>query len=151
DVWVDRGGQTHHMAFRRGEPGRFADPARGASPDSAFTPFTDGSVLDATGKVAKARTGTRVRYWADRQIFSKSARFQLDELLARARQTAFLVPGLTLVVRDERNPLEPVEESFRFEGGVKDFADFLAPDAALTDTWTLQGRDTFVETAQVLT
>ena len=60
DVWVDRGGKTHHMAFRRGEPGKFADPASGPTPDAEFSPFVTGSELDVTGKVGKAVTGTRI-------------------------------------------------------------------------------------------
>ncbi len=150
DVWVDRGGKTHHMAFRRGEPGYFADPASGATPQAEFTPFVTGSELNVVGKVAKARTGTRTRYWADRQIFNKSASFSYEDLITRARQTAFLVPGLEIVVRDERNPLEPTEETFRFEGGAKDFVDFVAPDAAVTATWELRGEATYTETVPVL-
>ncbi|MDN4472708.1 DNA gyrase/topoisomerase IV subunit B [Demequina zhanjiangensis] len=150
DVWVDRGGKTHHMAFRRGEPGYFGDPASGATPEAEFSPFVTGSELKVTGKVAKARTGTRIRYWSDRQIFNKSASFSYEDLLTRARQTAFLVPGLELVVRDERNPLEPTEESFRFEGGAKDFVDFVAPDAAVTSTWELKGEASYTETVPVL-
>lgn len=150
DVWVDRGGQTHHMAFRRGEPGRWADSAAGPSPDAVFTPFVTNSALDITGKVAKNVTGTRIRYWADRQIFNKQAAFSYDDLITRARQTAFLVPGLTLAIRDERNPLEPTEQLFRFEGGAKDFVDFIAPDAGITDTWELSGEGQYSETVPVL-
>ncbi len=150
DVWVDRGGKTHHMAFRRGEPGRFADPASGPTPDAEFSPFVTGSELDVTGNVGKTVTGTRIRYWADRQVFNKQASFSYDELIVRARQTAFLVPGLTMVVCDERNPLAPSEESFRFEGGSKDFVDFVAPDTAVTDTWLLKGSGTYTETVPVL-
>jgi len=149
DVWVDRGGVTHHMAFRRGEPGAFADPASGPMPDAAFTPFVTRSELTMVGKVARGVTGTRTRYWADRQIFSKGATFQYDELVTRARQTAFLVPGLTLVVRDERGA-EPVEERFHYEGGSRDFVDFNARDAAVTDTWELTGSGEYTETVPVL-
>ncbi len=150
DVWVDRGGKTHHMSFRRGEPGRFDDPASGPTPDAPFTPFITGSELAVVGSVGKSVTGTRIRYWADRQIFAKTARFATDELIQRARQTAFLVPGLALSVRDERNPLEPVEETFKFSGGTKDFVDFIATDAAITDTWELTGEGTYTETVPVL-
>jgi DNA gyrase subunit B len=150
DVWVDRGGKTHHMAFRRGEPGKFADPASGPTPDAEFSPFVTGSELDVTGKVGKAVTGTRIRYWSDRQVFNKQASFAYDELIVRARQTAFLVPQLTMVVRDERNPLEPSEQSFMFEGGSKDFVDFIAADAAVTDTWLLKGSGKYTETVPVL-
>ena len=155
DVEVDRGGRTHRMTFHRGEPGVYDDSA-GRGPDAPFSPFTDASELAVTGKVPRTRTGTRVRYWADRQIFPASATFSYDDLLDRARQTSFLVPGLTLTVRDLRGlpgtPGEagPTEEVFRHDGGAVDFADFLAPDASVTDTWRLTGTETFAETVQQL-
>ncbi len=149
DVEVDRGGKTWAMSFHRGEPGVFSN----GSPDSAFTPFEDRSELRVAGRAAKGVTGTRIRYWADRQIFTKDAAFNLQELEQRARQTAFLVPGLEIVIRDERpgsETGEPVETSYRFDGGISEFADFLAPDAAITDTWRLTGAGTFTETVPVL-
>jgi len=155
DVEVDRGGRTHRMTFHRGEPGVFDDRA-GASPESPFEPFVSGSELAVVGKVAKGVTGTRVRYWADRQIFPKSAVFSYDELVTRARQTSFLVPGLAITLRDERGvagtPGEhgPHEETFLHTGGVVDFVDHLAPDAPVTDTWHLTGEGTFTETVPVL-
>ncbi|WP_125133386.1 DNA topoisomerase IV subunit B [Microbacterium sp. 10M-3C3] len=151
DVEVDRGGKTYGMSFHRGEPGVFAGP----SPDSPFTPFERSSELRVVGKAPKGVTGTRIRYWADRQIFTKDATFGFDELEQRVRQTAFLVPGLEIVVRDERAASrteagEPVETSYRFDGGISEFAEFLAPDAAVTDTWRLTGTGTFTETVPVL-
>jgi DNA gyrase subunit B len=150
DVEVDRGGKTWAMSFHRGEPGRFADADGGEpGPSAAFTPFEDRSELRVVGKVARGVTGTRIRYWADRQIFTKDAAFQLDELETRARQTAFLVPGLRIVVRDERGG-ESVETVYQYEGGISEFAEFLAADAPITDTWRLQGVGTFTETVPVL-
>ncbi|WP_438354980.1 DNA gyrase/topoisomerase IV subunit B [Microbacterium sp. CJ88] len=151
DVEVDRGGKTWAMSFHRGEPGVFAN----GSPDSTFTPFEKSSELRVVGRAAKGVTGTRIRYWADRQIFTKDAAFTLSELEQRARQTAFLVPGLEIVIRDERTSTvsengEPTETSYRFDGGISEFADFLAPDAAITDTWRLTGTGTFTETVPVL-
>ncbi len=152
DVEVDRGGKTWAMSFHRGEPGIFA----GSSPDAAFTPFEKSSELRVAGRAAKGVTGTRIRYWADRQIFTKDATFHLDELEQRARQTAFLVPGLEIVIRDERpsttagEAAEPVETSYRYDGGISEYAQFLAPDAAVTDTWRLTGTGTFTETVPVL-
>jgi DNA gyrase subunit B len=145
DVEVDRGGKTYAMSFHRGEPGTFAGP----SPDSPFTPFEKASELRIVGKAAKGVTGTRIRYWADRQIFTRDATFGFDELEQRVRQTAFLVPGLELVVRDERGA-EPAETAYRFDGGISEFAEFLAPDTAITDTWRLTGSGTFTETVPVL-
>ncbi|WP_448388546.1 DNA gyrase/topoisomerase IV subunit B [Microbacterium aurum] len=145
DVEVDRGGKTYAMSFHRGEPGEFAGP----SPDSPFTPFERSSQLRVVGKAPKGVTGTRIRYWADRQIFTKDAAFHLDELEQRARQTAFLIPGLEIAISDERGA-EPSVTSYRFDGGISEFADFLAPDAPITDTWRLTGTGTFTETVPVL-
>ncbi|NLF04403.1 MAG: type IIA DNA topoisomerase subunit B [Actinomycetales bacterium] len=156
DVEVDRGGKVHRMSFHRGEPGTFADAAAGPGPGAPFTPFVESSELAVVGKTARTASGTRVRYWADPQVFPKSAKFAFDELVARIRQTSFLVPGLKLVVRDERGlpgtPGEagPVEEEFVHTGGTLDFVDFLATDPALTQTWHLTGAGKFTETVPVL-
>jgi len=149
DVEVDRDGATWAMSFHRGEPGIFADGPEGPRPDAPFEPFVSGSELRKIGRVAKGVTGTRIRYWADPQIFTKGASFLADELMARLRQTAFLVPGITLTVTDERGDA-PLTESFRFDGGISEYADYLAPDAALTSTWRIQGSGTFSETVPVL-
>ncbi|WP_165064060.1 DNA gyrase/topoisomerase IV subunit B [Marisediminicola senii] len=148
DVEVDRGGKTWAMSFHRGEPGTFADTGE-KTPDAAFTPFVSGSELRVIGKVAKGVTGTRVRYWADRQIFTRGSAFQTDELLARARQTAFLIPGLSIDIEDLRGE-ERLSESFRFDGGISEFVDYLSTDTPITDTWRLQGRGSFSETVPVL-
>ncbi|WP_076675601.1 MULTISPECIES: type IIA DNA topoisomerase subunit B [unclassified Microbacterium] len=145
DVEVDRSGKTYAMSFHRGEPGLFA----GDGPDAPFTPFERSSELRVVGKAARGVTGTRIRYWADRQIFTKDAAFGHDELVQRVRQTAFLVPGLEIVVLDDRGE-KRIETSYRFDGGISEFADFLAPDAGVTDTWRLSGTGTFTETVPVL-
>ncbi|MFB8385832.1 type IIA DNA topoisomerase subunit B [Microbacterium sp. NPDC055910] len=153
DVEVDRGGKTWAMSFHRGEPGIFSGP----EPTSVFTPFEKSSELRVVGRAPKGVTGSRIRYWADGQIFTKDAAFNLVELEQRARQTAFLVPGLEIVIRDERPSTvaatadgEPVVTSYRFDGGISEFADFLAPDTPITDTWRLTGDGEFTETVPVL-
>ncbi len=159
DVEVDRGGKTWAMSFRRGEPGMFSDVAGAEGrkdPEHAFTAFEAGSELAVIGKVARGRTGTRVRYWADRQIFLKDAGFDYEGLVQRARQTSFLIPGLRIVLRDERRlpgtPGEegPHEEVFCHDGGISEFTEFLAPDGEVTEVWRLQGSGTFTETVPVL-
>ncbi|GMA19460.1 type IIA DNA topoisomerase subunit B [Arsenicicoccus piscis] len=155
DVEVDRAGKTYAMSFRRGEPGTFDDSA-GAGPDSPFTPFESGSELRVVGKAKRGTTGSRVRYWTDPQIFLKTAELSWTELTDRARQTAFLVPGLSIQCRDERRvkgtPGEdgPVEERFENAAGISEFVEFLAPDQPVTDVWRLQGSDTFTETVPQL-
>jgi DNA gyrase subunit B len=142
DVEVDKSGATWSMSFRRGEPGVFA----GEGPAADFTPD---NTLHKGGRVKKTVTGTRVRYWADPQIFIKTATFAYDELVNRARQTSFLVPGLQIVLRDERGE-EPVEESFKHDGGITEYCDFLAPDEPVSEVLRLQGEGSFKETVPVL-
>ncbi|WAB83311.1 DNA topoisomerase IV subunit B [Microcella daejeonensis] len=150
DVEVDRNGRTWAMSFHRGEPGIFDDGPDGPRPDAPFTPFVSNSVLRETGKVTKATTGTRIRYWADPQIFTRGAAFQTEDLVGRARQTAFLVPGLSISIADERGPDAPSTETFQYAGGISEYAEFLAADAPITDTWRIQGTGTFTETVPVL-
>jgi len=160
DVEVDRASKTYGMSFRRGEPGTFADgdssDPLAKSPTNPFTPFESGSQLEVVGKARRGVTGSRVRYWADTTIFLKTAQFDYDQLIARARQTSFLVPGLTIIIRDERGlagtPGEngPHEETFLHDGGISEFCEYLAPDTAVTGIWRLQGSGSFTETVPVL-
>jgi DNA gyrase subunit B len=142
DVEVDRSPVTQTMSFRRGTPGVFD----GDGPAAGFTPQ---SGLHKGSRVKKGVTGTRVRFWPDRQIFTKDATFAYDELVTRARQTSFIVPGLELVIRDLRGD-EPVEERFRHDGGITEFCDFLATDEPVTDILRLEGHEQFTETVPLL-
>lgn len=145
DVEVDRNGRTHSVSFRRGVPGMFTE----SGPEAPFDP--SGGLLKGK-KIPKTRTGTRVRYWADRQIFLKDAELSLQTLHGRARQTAFLVPGLTIVVRDERavDGAKPEEQTFRYDGGISEFCEYLAQDRPICDVQRLRGHGTFKETVPVL-
>ena len=99
DVEVDRDGKTWAMSFHRGEPGIFADTGE-PTPDAPFTPFDDEQ------RAARRRQGRARASPAPASATGPTGRssrraptFQLDELRERARQTAFLVPGLELVDR----------------------------------------------------
>ncbi len=142
DVEVDRNGLTHSMSFRRGVPGVFS----GDGPDAPFEPS---NALRKTGKVAKGATGTRIRYWPDRQIFLPGAELSLSQLLARARQTSFLVPGLELIVTDARTD-EVSEDVFKHDGGISEFCDFLSSGESVSEVIRLQGQDAFTETVPML-
>ena len=98
DVEVDRAGKTYAMSFRRGEPGTFSDVAgaKGAkSPDNDFSPYDKGSELEVVGKAKRGVTGTRVRYWADPQIFLKGAGMRLELALMTAALDLALARGFT--------------------------------------------------------
>ena len=124
DVEVDRNNTVYIMSFQRGAPGVFA----GDTPDS---PFTKKAGLNTAGKAKKGVTGTRTRFWADRQVFDPSAAFDMQALVNRARQTAFLVPGLTISIHDFRGD-EPSEQSFNFVGGISEFCTFISTDESVS-------------------
>ena len=95
DISVQKGGYEWSTSFRRGVPGEFA----GQGPDAKFTP---GSGLRKGRKVSKAATGTTIRFWPDKQIFVPGVQWSFTALAESARQTAYLVPGLSIKVTDER-------------------------------------------------
>jgi DNA gyrase subunit B len=144
DVEVDRVGKTWAASFRRGVTGEFDSPG----PDAKFTRR---SGLRQTGKVGARKTGTRVRFWPDRQVFIKDAAFSFGSLDERARQTAYLVPGLAIAIRDESAETEvPVEAEYRFDGGISEFCQHLSSRVPVTDVLRLTGDGTFTETIPVL-
>ena len=149
DVHVDREGYEWAASFRRGVPGQFS----GTDPDAPFEP---GSGLRRVRKVAKSQTGTRIRFWPDRQIFVPGADLAFDALAQRARQTAYLVPGLSIAVMDERpagstaTAAGPQTAEFRFVGGISEFCAYLGSGDPVTDVLRLTGSGQFTETVPVL-
>jgi DNA gyrase subunit B len=141
DVEVDRDGRTWAASFRRGVTGEFA----GDGPDADFARKAG---LRPLGRVTKRATGTRIRFWPDRQVFLRDARFSFDALAERARQTAYLVPGLSIAIHEE-GP-EPREAEFRFDGGISEFCAHLISGEPVTDVIRLTGSGNFTETIPVL-
>ena len=143
DVEVDRGAKVHAISFRRGVPGIFED----AGPDAGFA--RKGG-LRVAGTVPRTRTGTRVRWWADPQVFTKDARYDRTALRERAQQSTFLVPGLTIVVRDLRDPSDVLEETFQHKGGIAEYVEALSIGEPVCSVIRLQGKGHFHETVPVL-
>jgi DNA gyrase subunit B len=144
DVEVDRGGHTWAASFRRGVPGVFAGPG----PDSRFS---RASGLRQERRVAKRVTGTRSRFWPDPQVFVRDSEFTFDALTERARQTAYLVPGLIIRIRDESRPDDvPAEAEFSFTGGISEFCAHLGSGEPVTEVLRLKGAGRFTETVPVL-
>ena len=158
DVEVDREGRTWAASFRRGVTGEFA----GSGPDADFTRKSGLRQLSRPARRrARRATGTRIRFWPDRQVFIKDARFSFDALAERARQTAYLVPGLTISVREEHatlpdglsaetQPEPPRRAVFRFDGGISEFCAHLGSGESVTDVVRLTGSGHFTETVPVL-
>ncbi len=107
----------------------------------------------------------------------RDARFSFTAITERARQTAYLVPGLAIHVRDERPRRSPGsagaaaradwpnvpwteriqrhrrrarEAEFRFDGGISEFCEHLASGEPVTDVLRLVGLGNFTETVPVL-
>jgi DNA gyrase subunit B len=140
DVVVERDGHQWAASFRRGVAGEFAGPAPTAK-------FTKQSGLRKVRRVAKKVTGTRTRFWPDPQVFVKDAEWNVEALHQRARQTAYLVPGLEIRVTDKR---AGDEEVFRFDGGISEFCEHLAAGEPVTDVIRLVGAGSFTETIPLL-
>jgi DNA gyrase subunit B len=144
DVEVDRDGRTWAASFRRGVTGEFAGPGPAAD-------FTKRSGLRDLGRVPRKAAGTRIRFWPDRQVFLRDARFGFEALAERARQTAYLVPGLTISIRGEGpEGQEPDQAQFRFDGGISEFCAHLTCGEPVTDVIRLTGSGNFTETIPVL-
>jgi len=142
DVEVDRDGKIYWMSFKRGVAGIFDG-------DGPNAPFEPKSGLRIIGKVSAKITGTRIKWWSDKQIFLKDAQHDLEEIYTRARQTSYLVPGLTLIVNDNRSK-EKSSETFFHKGGISEYCHFIQPDEAVGDVIRLTGEGHYQETVPVL-
>ena len=142
DVEVDRGGKIHWMSFKRGTPGVFD----GEGPNA---PFSEHSGLRTLGRISAKVTGTRIKWWADKQIFLKDAEYVLNEIYERARQTSYLVPGLTITINDNRTK-SPTSETFFHKGGISEYCAFIQSDEPIGEVVRLTGSGHYQETVPVL-
>ena len=142
DVEVDRDGKIYWMSFKRGHAGIF----EGEGPNATFS---EKSGLRVIGKVSAKVTGTRIKWWFDKQIFLKEAELAIEDIYARARQTSYLVPGLTLIVNDSRTKTK-TSETFFHKGGISEFCTFLRPDDPVGEVIRISGTGAYTENVPVL-
>ncbi|MBO6584853.1 MAG: DNA topoisomerase (ATP-hydrolyzing) subunit B [Gracilimonas sp.] len=80
--------------------------------------------LSVKGKTKE--TGTKISFTPDPTIFTQTVEFKFDIIAERMRELAFLNPEVTIELVDEREEDEELrKEVYHYEGGVKDFVDFL--------------------------
>ena len=79
--------------------------------------------LEVIGDCDPEKTGTKVTFLPDGEIFETTI-FDYSILQQRFREMAFLTKGLKIVLRDDR-PQEPIEKTFHYEGGIKEFVEYL--------------------------
>ncbi len=139
-VEVDRKSATHRLDFKDQAAGHFAQNGR----------FTASHALKKVGKVSPSRTGTRVRFWPDRDIFDSEATIDYEEVRERLSQVCFLVPGLKIKLSDKRKGGKKTTEEFISKGGLADYVDFLSgDDAVVTGLVRLDGKGEFSEKVPV--
>jgi DNA gyrase subunit B len=91
-----------------------------------FQKYKRGDAVDrvaVAGKSEKGKTGTRVTFMPDGQIF-KNRVFKFETIAERLRELAFLNPRVTLHIVDLRAKSEQ-EETFHFEGGLVEFVKYI--------------------------
>ena len=79
--------------------------------------------LEVIGECSEEESGTKVTFFPDGTIFEETI-FDFDILKQRFREMAFLTKGLRITLIDEREE-EPKERSFHYEGGIKEFVQYL--------------------------
>jgi DNA gyrase subunit B len=161
DVQVLRDATIYSMSFSRGKPGVFegdspitADPASSnyrPSPEQKFTVAKKaGDLHEKKTDHSKLKTGTRIRYWIDRDIFPESEKFDYDKLMKRVRQTAFLVPNLNIKIVDKCGYSDQETQEFCYSGGVVDFVEHISLGEPVTDVWNIHEHRYFNELVQKL-
>jgi len=75
------------------------------------------------GKVSK-KTGTKVNFLADPEIFDETQTYDYEIVAERLRQTAFLNKGLKIILTDNRVK-PPTKEEYHYKGGLVDFVEYL--------------------------
>ncbi|TDV55204.1 ATP-binding protein [Actinophytocola oryzae] len=142
DVTVKQDGKVHQMSFAHGVPGEFADSGPKAK-------FTKRSGLNVVRRMKRGEpSGTSIRYWYDARYFENNATLDVEAVRAKLRHTAFLVPGVTYVLR---NTLEGAidEEIFHYPNGLADMVEFLAPasEKPVSGMIMINGTGTYRENA----
>lgn len=144
EVEVDREGRTWVLVFRNQETVR----KKGLKIDKA-------NKLQRLEKTfTKNRTGTRVRYWPDREIFDPGVEIPFEEACERLRLACYLVPGLKVKAEDKRAGAAVKDFEFQSKKGLADYVNHLceleAPDASqVTGIISLSGSAPFEEKVAV--
>ena len=106
------------------------------------------SKLEKIGDTDKQ--GTKVTFSPDGTIFTETLEYEYNTLKQRLREMAFLTKGVKIVLHDERHE-EPKVEAFCYEGGIKEYVQYLNrhKDPLYEDILYCEGQkgDVYVEVA----
>ncbi len=88
-------------------------------------PYAKGQPQGPLREVGRTnKTGTKLTFRADPEIFSVTS-YNFDALSQRMRELAFLNPGVTIEIVDERDEKGEKRHEFRYEGGISSFVEHL--------------------------
>ena len=104
DVKVARQGKEYYMDFARGHVNTAMKVIKDDLPQSVH--------------------GTTVHFVPDPEIFRETTVYNINTLIDRLRELAFLNKGLKITVEDRREGKEK-QESFHYEGGIRHYVEFL--------------------------
>lgn len=135
---VDRDGATWRLVFLNQVPGNYLKSGK----------FKPSSKLVKAKKVAGKRTGTRVRFWPDLDIFDSDAAIDYERVREHVAQVCFLVPGLQVKLHDKRVAGKK-PENFVAAGGLADYVDFLTIGEPVTDIIKIHDESSFEEQVPV--
>ncbi len=135
---VDRDGATWRLCFNERVPGNYLKSGT----------FKPGSQLAKIKQVPVSRTGTRVRYWPDLEIFDSESRVEYDRIRDHVARVCFLVPGLHIKLSDKRGQGREPEE-FVAAGGLADYVDYLSIGENITDIVQIHDEASFEERVPV--
>jgi len=134
---VDRDGYTWKLDFKDQKAGHFNGGR-----------FKAGHELEKVKKISKTKTGSRIRFWPDMDIFDPDATIDYDIVRDRVARATFLVPGLKIKLIDKRTGSKN-EEEFLSRGGLKDLVEYESTGDTITRVITLSGIETFEEKVSV--
>lgn len=135
---VDRDGSTHQLWFNARRAGHFNG-----------SKFRAGHKVEKIKRISKNRTGTRVRFWPDFDIFDPEARIDVDDICERCTNACFLVPGMRITVEDRRVGGRSEDFTFVSRGGLVDLADHLSIGESVSQIISINGIDSFIEKVPV--
>ena len=135
---VDRDGATHRLVFLERIPGNYLSTGK----------FKPSSKLAKVRKIPANRTGTRVRFWPDLDVFDSEARIDYEQVRDHVSRVCFLVPGLQIKLQDKRGTGRK-PETFVANGGLADYVDYLSIGETITDILTIHDEATFEEKVPV--
>jgi len=135
---VDRDAATWRLVFLDRLPGNYLASGK----------FKVSSKLAKVRKIPAKRSGTRVRFWPDLDVFDSEARLDYGLIRDHVARVCFLVPGLQIKLHDKRRAgSEP--ETFVANGGLADYVDYLSIGDPVTDIVTIHDESTFEEKVPV--